>query len=83
MSVYYNALRRLKSALKKAKLEGLLVSTTRGQTVNTELFDCDYYAWKDKNRDERTVFEGEFMSEYSWGEYILGGILQEEEYAGF
>ena len=80
MSVYYNALRRLRTALKKEGIEGILVSTSRGQTVNTDLFDCDYYAWKDKNPDERTVFEGEFMSEYSWGEYILGGIIQDENY---
>ena len=79
MSVYYNALRRLKNALHDAGIEGLLASTTRGQTVNTSLFDCDYYAWQDKNADSRDLFEGEFMSEYSWGEYILAAILREEE----
>lgn len=78
MSVYYNALRRLKNALRSAGIEGILVSTSRGQTVNTALFDCDYYAWKDKNTNPRDLFEGEFMSEYSWGEYILGAILREE-----
>lgn len=31
MTVYYNALRRLKQALKREKLEGLLISTQRGQ----------------------------------------------------
>ncbi len=28
--------------------------------------------------DLRDKFEGEFMSEYSWGEYILANILGEE-----
>ena len=78
MSVYYNALRRLRQALHAAGIEDLLVSTPRGQTVNTDLFDCDYYAWKDKNLDPRVLFEGEFMSEYSWGEYILATLLQED-----
>ncbi len=78
MSVYYNALRRLKKTLKNAGLDELLVSTTRGQTVNTDLFDCDYYAWKDKNLTQRDLFEGEFLSEYSWGEFILANILHEE-----
>lgn len=78
MSVYYNALRRLKNALKAAGIEDILVSTPRGQTVNTELFDCDYYSWKDRNVDARNPFEGEFMSEYSWGEYILATIMHEE-----
>lgn len=77
MTVYYNALRRLKHALKEEHLEDLLISTQRGQLVNTALFDCDYYAWQDKNMGQRERFEGEFMSEYSWGEYILAEILND------
>ena len=41
------------------------------------MFDCDYYAWQDNNMGERDRFEGEFMSEYSWGEYILSRILND------
>ncbi len=75
MSVYYNAVRRLRKALKKEGLENLLVSTTRGQTVDTSLFDCDYYAWKDNQTDDRSPYEGEFLSEYSWGEYLVADFL--------
>jgi len=78
MTVYYNALRRLKQRLKEEGLDDLLVSTARGQLVNTALFDCDYYAWQDKDMSKRDRFEGEFMSEYSWGEYILPNILNEK-----
>ena len=77
MTVYYNALSRLKQVLKEEKLEGLLISTQRGQHVNTAMFDCDYYAWQDKNLGSRDRFEGEFMAEYSWGECILSGILND------
>ena len=77
MTVYYNALRRLKLALKEERIEDLLISTQRGQLINTALFDCDFYAWQDKNLGTRDRFEGEFMSEYSWGEYILAGILRD------
>lgn len=75
MKVYYNALRRLKLALSEQGLENLLLSTTHGQMLNTEICDCDYFAWQDKNPDDRVRFEGEFLSEYSWGEYILGGLI--------
>jgi len=75
MSVFYNALRRLRQALKKASLEALLISTPRGQLVDTSMFDCDYYAWEDKTAEQRDQFRGEFLSEYSWGEYILANIL--------
>ena len=71
-------MRRLKQRLKEEGLDDLLVSTARGQLVNTALFDCDYYAWQDKDMSKRDRFEGEFMSEYSWGEYILPNILNEK-----
>lgn len=77
MKVYYNALKRLRDALDEYGMSDLLKSTARGQTVNTELFDCDYYSWQDKNLSERDKFQGQFMYEYSWGEYILADILNE------
>jgi len=77
MSVFYNALHRLKSVLRAEGLEDLLISSPHGQMANTALFDCDYYAWQDRNMGRRDRFEGEFLSEYSWGEYILANILNE------
>lgn len=77
MGVYYNALRRLKQTLAKENLSSLLLSTSRGQMINTALFDCDYYAWQDKNMGARDKFEGSFLSEYSWGEYLLADIVNE------
>ncbi|ACV22234.1 two component response regulator [Slackia heliotrinireducens DSM 20476] len=75
MSVYYNALKRLRVALDQAGLSGLLVSTRRGQTVDTSLFDCDFYDWKDKTADSRSKFEGEFLPEYTWSEYLIGEVM--------
>ncbi len=78
MTVYYNALRRLKHHLKQFGVEDLLISTQRGQLINTALFDCDYYAWQDGNMKATDRFDGEFLSEYSWGECILGSMLYSE-----
>ena len=78
MAVYYNALRRLKKVLKDAELEELLISTSRGQMLNVDMVDCDYYSWKEKNPDLGSRFEGEFLSEYSWGERMLSDIIREE-----
>jgi len=75
MGVYYNALRRLKDALAKEGLEDLLISTAHGQMVDTGLFDCDFYEWKDRTMDVRSQFEGEFLSEYSWGEYLIADLI--------
>ncbi|MBQ9179866.1 MAG: response regulator [Firmicutes bacterium] len=78
MAVYYNALRRLREFLREADLSDLLISTTRGQLLNVDMVDCDYYSWKEKNSDLRSRFEGEFLTEYSWGELMLSDILREE-----
>lgn len=75
MKVYYNALKRLKDCLESEGVSNLLISTKRGQIANTEVFDCDYYAWMDGDDDVPYNFEGEFMTEYSWGEEILAGML--------
>lgn len=80
MTVYYNALRRLKQALKKEQLEDLLISTQRGQLVNTSLFDCDYYAWQDGNMGQQDRFEGQLLSEYSWGEIFLARMEMTDKY---
>ncbi len=77
MVVYYNALRRLKQTLEKTEIENLLISTERGQMLNISLVECDYYNWQDKNPDGRSRFDGEFLSEYSWGEYILANIMND------
>lgn len=71
MGVYYNALKRLRRTLSQVHLENLLVSTRHGQTVDIKLFDCDYYTWKDNTENNLDVYEGGFLSEYSWGEYFL------------
>lgn len=75
MKVYYNALSRLKHALTEAGVSELLLSTSHGQMLNTAVCDCDYFAWLDKRAESRERFEGEFLSEYSWGEPILAGLL--------
>ncbi len=75
MNVFYNALHRLRKTLKNEDCEDLLISTRHGQMVNLDCFDCDYYAWQDKNPDQRDQFSGEFLSEYSWGECILATLL--------
>ena len=76
MKVYYNALSRLKKNLEKYGLQDLIISTSRGQMANVAIFDCDYYSWKGNNKSG-PPFEGEFLKEYPWGEYILGEIITE------
>ena len=76
MKVFYNALKRLRDSLAEEGLSDLLLSTARGQAANIGLFDCDYYDLQDSNLKGKDRFNGEFMEEYAWGEYLLGDILK-------
>ena len=79
MKVYYNALCRVKRVLAENGISDLMLSTPRGQMLNIQMCDCDYFAWKDGRAGNWEQFEGEFLSEYSWGESILAGILNESQ----
>lgn len=35
---------------------------------------CDYYNWMEGNLQSINAYRGEYMSQYSWGEFTLGGI---------
>ena len=78
MKTYYNALGRLKRILAGSGAGELLISTPRGQMLNMEVCDCDYFDWLNRNIDSQNRFEGEFLPEYSWGESILSGLLNME-----
>ncbi len=40
--------------------------------INPELVSCDYYRFLDGSKEEADRFRGEYMSQYSWGEYTEG-----------
>ncbi len=36
---------------------------------------CDYYDYLDDPHGNKALFRGEYMSQYSWGEYTLGSLI--------
>lgn len=77
MTLYYHAMKRLKETLGEYHLEELLISNARGQMLNTDMVDCDYYAWQDENAGKTEKFSGYFLSEYSWSENYLADLFGE------
>lgn len=75
MKTYFNALGRLKRLLTYNGVDNLIITTSRGQMLNTDACDCDYFEWLNKNFNGRNRFDGEFLSEYSWAENTLAEIL--------
>ena len=74
-ALFRKTLMRLRENLDKAGIEDLIVGGPRGKMLNTELFDCDLYAFLDGRKDVPSSFSGEYMSQYSWGELTLANLL--------
>lgn len=79
MSVYYNAVSRLKKNLAAASLEKLLISTLGGFMLNVAICDGDYISWKNSGETFPKKFEGAFMPEYTWSEAFLADILDAQK----
>lgn len=82
MTVFYNALKRLKNCLQENSIEDILLSSTHGQMVDTAKFECDYYHWIDGKYASRDDGEYELMIEYSWAEALLAEIYQKKQKTG-
>ena len=43
--------------------------------IDPSMADCDYYLYKQGNPAAVNTFRGEYMSQYSWAEKTLGGLV--------
>ena len=78
-SVYRKTLSTLQEILSELGIQNILITLPHGRAVNTELFDCDLYAFLDGDEETIKNFPGIYMSEYSWGELMLA-VLTEKKY---
>lgn len=42
--------------------------------ISLDKIACDYYNWMEGDIEAINAYRGEYMSQYSWGEFTLGGI---------
>lgn len=42
--------------------------------IAMDKIECDYYNWVQGDIDAINAYRGEYMSQYSWGEFTLGGL---------
>lgn len=57
------------STLKKYNIKDVFIETRGGYAVDTELISCDYYDFMDNKPEGIRAYNGEYMSQYSWGEF--------------
>ena len=67
---YFRSLRKDLTDVLEAASCGEIISQQRGRIgIIPELVDCDYFRWCDGNRSPGNAYRGEYMTQYSWGEY--------------
>ena len=58
----------LVNTLKKYGIRDAFVETRSGYAVNTGVISCDFYDFMDDKPEGIRAYNGEYMSQYSWGE---------------
>jgi two-component SAPR family response regulator len=74
-AVFRKTLMRLRENLERAGIGELLIGEIHRKTLNSELFECDLYAFLDGDENTIKRFSGEYMSQYSWAESTLANLL--------
>lgn len=75
---YFRSLRKdLTDVLEAADCGGIL-SHQRGRIgIVPEQVECDYFNWCNGKRSAGNAYQGEYMSQYSWGEYTNGMLTSQ------
>ena len=78
-SYFGNLLSDLSKTLKEYDCEDILIRRRGQMGIDTTKIECDYYNWLDGDPNARAAFKGEYMSQYSWGEYTLASLFYGQE----
>ena len=68
----------LKKTLKDAGIGDIIIKNRREIAIDTAKIYCDYYEAIDGNIVHMNSFRGEYMTNYSWAEFTLGGLLEQK-----
>ena len=56
------------TTLKKHNLENIIIRDWNTYALDTTKVKCDYYDYLDNKPEGIRAYNGEYMSQYSWGE---------------
>ena len=69
ISYYHTILASLRSTLKEAGIEDILIRSYNKLSIDTTKIDCDYYRFLEGNVQAINSYHGEFLPNYSWAEF--------------
>lgn len=71
---FHTILSELKSVLKQAGVENILVKSYNNLAINSEKIDCDYYRFLCGDVQVINSYHGEFLPSYSWAEFAIAEL---------
>lgn len=77
-----NLISDLRATLSKIGMDDLLIRKSGVLAIHSDRLDCDYYRMLEGDREARSAFQGEYMSQYSWAEPTAGklwSMMQDRE----
>ncbi len=75
---YFRSLRKDLTDILEAAGCSEVLSQQRGSIgIVPELVDCDYFNWCSGKRSGVNAFRGEYMTQYSWGEYTNAMLINQ------
>ncbi len=74
-NLYRIALKNLRDTLEQAGCVEILVESRGQRSINFANVQCDYYEYVKNPEKNEEAFQGEYMSDYSWGEYTLAKLM--------
>lgn len=74
-NLYRIALKNLRDTLEHAGCGDILIESRGQRSINFANIKCDYYEYVKNPEKNAETFSGEYMSDYSWGEYTLAKLM--------
>ncbi|MCR5256014.1 MAG: response regulator [Acetatifactor sp.] len=70
-SYFRNLKKDLMDTLRDIGCEELICASRGNISVNVNMLKCDYYDWLKNTSGDISSYRGQFMSQYSWSEYMM------------
>lgn len=74
-ALYRIALKNLRDTLAAAGCSDIMIEARNQRSLDTTKVACDYYDFLE-GKASKDLFDGEYMTDYAWGEYTLAKLMR-------
>lgn len=75
-SNFRHALQKLQATLLKEGVENILHYFPQARAIRKDMVECDYFDMLDEKPEVARAWNGEYMTQYTWGEYRKGKLFR-------